>query len=116
MRTVQGYDFFNHITAFDIVWEEFCPDLFNYTFALGIDHKDRDKLSLLSVQGSYSKDRYDTINTYFLNGFANDPDRLTECIKKDIAKYLKECLTNRVAYGTITMKQVIKLSKKGNEK
>jgi hypothetical protein len=94
--------------------EEFCGDLFNYTFALGIDHAHKNELSLLSVNGWMGKDRYDTINTYSLNGFANDPDRLTECIKKDIGKYLKECLTNRVAYGIITMEQVIKLSKKGN--
>ena len=106
MKTVKGYDFFNKETDFDIVWEEFRSDLFNYTFALGIDHADRNELSLLSVRGWFGKDRYDTINTYFLNMFTNEPNYLMECVKKDIAKYLKTSLTNRFQCGTITIEQI----------
>ncbi len=112
MKTVKGYDFFNHETDFDIIWEEFRPDLFNYTFALGIDHANRDELSLLSVSGWMGKDRYDTINTYFLNVFKNEPNHLMECVKKDIGKYLKKCLTGRLQCGMITIKQIERLAKK----
>lgn len=95
----------------NIVWEQFFSNLFNYTFALGINQANKNEMVLFHVYGWQGKDEYSVISLFYLDTVDNNANLLTEYVKKDIARFLKKSLTNRVQSGTLTIEQIERMAK-----
>lgn len=91
---------------FKIIWEEFCPHLFNYTFAIGVNQINKKEWILFHVYGWQGSDVYEVIRIYPDVFIYTDKKALMNKIKSDMAKYLTESLTRRFRSGVLSLKQI----------
>lgn len=95
---------------FKIIWEEFCPHLFNYTFAIGVNQINKKEWVLFHVYNWQGSDVPEVIRIYpdvfiYENIYENEKTLINK-IKSDMAKYLTESLTRRFRSGMLTIEQI----------
>jgi len=91
---------------FKIIWEEFCPHLFNYTFAIGVNQINKKEWILYHVYNWQGSDVYEIIRIYpDVFTYANKK-ALMDKIKSDMANYLTKSLTHRFESGVLSLEQI----------
>ena len=91
---------------FKIIWEEFCPHLFNYTFAIGVNQINKKEWVLFHIYNWQGSDVPEVICIYPNVFIYADKKTLINKIKSDMAKYLTESLTRRFRSGMLTIEQI----------
>ena len=81
----------------NIIWEQFFSNLFNYTFALGVNQTDKNEMILFHVYGWQGKDEYSVISLFYLDTVDNNANLLTEYVKKRYCKIFEKVLDKSCA-------------------